>query len=102
MKLFGWFYRKEVNQFAIELAATFAQAHPLEPDDKLSKGKKQKRLNRAISQVKNELNQFKRHNKLSIYQKALLGKRFQKELFNLGYSDEFVQEATENIILFIG
>lgn len=102
MKLFGWFYRKEIDQFAIELASTFAKSHPLESDDKLSKGKNQKKLNKAITQVKKELNQFKRNNKLSIYQKALLGKQFQKELFNLGYSEEFVKKATENIILFIG
>ena len=58
-------------------------------------------IKKSFSQIKNERTQFKRDNKLSIYQKALLGKHLQKELFKLDYSNEFVEEATEEIILLI-
>ena len=101
MHVFSWFYRKEVIQFANELASKFAQAYPLEPNGKLSEGKKQKQLEKTIAKIKKELLQYRNDNKLSIYQKALLGKQFQKELFNLGYPSEFVAEATEEIILLI-
>jgi hypothetical protein len=45
--------------------------------------------------------EFTKDNKLGVYKKARLGNTFRWELQEMGYSDKFVEVATEGIIVHV-
>jgi hypothetical protein len=49
----------------------------------------------------NRAAEFRKQHKLGVYKKARLGNTFRWELQEMGYSQKFVEAATEGIIVYI-
>jgi hypothetical protein len=101
MKLFGSLFNKELETFAKTLAQDLAKRYPpaLEnsPEKKISPNRIAKVLEEAVGKAV----QFNRDQKLGMLGKAKLGNTFRWELKELGYSDKFVEFATEALIVYI-
>ena len=61
----------------------------------------QKRLTSILEDTFTRAIEFKRQHKLGVYKKARLGNTFRWELQEMGYSEKFVEVATEGLIVYI-
>jgi hypothetical protein len=61
----------------------------------------QKRLSTILEESFNKAIAFKTEHKLGVYKKARLSNTFRWELTELGYSDRFVETATEGLVVYI-
>lgn len=59
----------------------------------------QQRLSGILEEVFTCAAQFSRENPLGWYKRAKLGNDFRRELNELGYDEEFIDSATEGLIL---
>lgn len=100
MGLFQRFSNKHIDDFAKELAREIAKKYPPEIETDSKKKISEKRVTRILEGTFNKAVNFKKENKLGFYRKAKLGNAFQWELTELGYSKEFVNIATEGIIVY--
>lgn len=101
MGLFNLKSGSEMNKFAKELASDLANRYPPElesnPQSKISANK----VGSILESVLNKVTDYKKHNKLGIYKKAKLGNAFKWELQEAGYSEKFIDVATEGLIVYI-
>ena len=88
---------REIEQFAAGLARDFAKACPV--SDTQGERNAVKKMAGAIDAACDHAAAFHKDKKLGIYGKAKLGTTFKWELKALGYSDEFVDELTRNLLL---
>lgn len=92
---------KEVDQFAKALASDLAKRYPPALDKGGARRLSQKRLTNILEETFNKAVAFKNHNKLGVYKKARLGNTFRWELQDLGYSEKFIETATEGLVVYI-
>lgn len=97
MALLKIFDTKELEEFATGLAADLGRRFPPASEARTDPG--------AAHQIKVILEglsaravRFHDQNKLGVYRKAKLGNVFKWKLKELGYSDEFAERATKEII----
>lgn len=92
---------KKINEFARELTENLSKRYPpaldVNPEKKISANRLTKVLEEALASA----SQFQRENKLGIYGKAKLGNEFKWQLKELGYSDQFIEVATEGLMVYI-
>jgi hypothetical protein len=92
---------KNVTEFAKTLAVGLAKRYPpaldINPEKKISAT----RLTKVLEETLASATQFQRENRLGIYGKAKLGNEFKWQLKELGYSDQFVEIATEGLMVYI-
>ena len=101
MGLFGSVSAKEVDGFAKTLAQELAKRYPPALDKDSERKISQKRLTTILEDIFARAIEFKRQHKLGVYKKARLGNTFRWELQEMGYSQKFVEAATEGIIVYI-
>lgn len=102
MALFGSVSGKELDQFAKGLAQDIAKRYPPTMDTGNTERKiSQKRLTVILEDAFNKAVTFKNQHKLGVYKKARLGNTFRWELTDLGYSEKFVETATEALVVYI-
>lgn len=92
---------KKIDAFAGQLAQRIAAKYPPELDTTSKKTIPEKRLTRILEEAFIAARAFKDENKLGIYKKARLSNSFRWELTRLGYSTEFVELATEGMVVYI-
>lgn len=92
---------KKIDAFARQLAQQIAAKYPPELDTTSKKAIPEKRLTRILEDVFVAARAFKDENKLGLYKKAKLGNSFRWELTQLGYSTEFIELATEGMVVYI-
>lgn len=101
MRLFSWFSNSEITEFANSLAGTVAKRYPpaidLNPQKKVSEN----RLTRVLDEAFTDALEFQRKKKLGFYGKAKLGAEFKWKLKELGYSDKFIEVATEGLMVYV-
>jgi hypothetical protein len=101
MAILGLFKSSEIEQFAKNLAQDIAKRYPpaldATPEKKISGNRITKVLEDALSKAV----EFKEQNKLGLVKKARLGNAFKWELKELGYSEQFIDIATEGLIVYI-
>lgn len=102
MGLFGSVSSKEVDAFAKDLAQELAKRYPPALDrgngaQRLS----QKRLTAILEDTCSKAVEFRKQHKLGIYKKARLGNTFRWQLEELGYGKEFIEAATEGLVVYI-
>ncbi len=101
MGFFGLFKSSEIEQFAKALAQDLAKRYPpaldATPEKKISGNRITKILEDALSKAV----EFKEQNNLGLVKKARLGNAFKWELKELGYSEKFIDVATEGLIVYI-
>jgi hypothetical protein len=92
---------KNITAFARSLAEGLAKRYPpaldINPEKKISANRLTKVLEEALSSAA----QFQRDNRLGLYGKAKLGNEFKWQLKELGYSEQFIEIATEGLMVYI-
>ncbi len=92
---------KQVDEFAKSLASDLAKRYPPALDKGGARRLSQKRLTSILEETFNKAVAFKNDKKLGIYKKARLGNTFRWELQERGYSEKFVETATEGLVVYI-
>jgi hypothetical protein len=102
MGLFGSVSSKQIDEFARSLAQDVAKRYPPAMDSAGSARKvSQKRLTTILEGTFGKAVAFKEEHKLGVYKKARLSNTFRWELQELGYSQQFVDVATEGLVVYI-
>ena len=101
MGLFGSVSGKEVDGFAKTLAQELAKRYPPALDKDSERKISQKRLTMLLEDTFNRAAEYRKQHKLGVYKKARLGNTFRWELQEMGYSEKFVEIATEGLIVYI-
>ena len=101
MGIFGWLLGGEVNEFAKSLAQELGKRYP----SSMESGSERKISPKGISNILESIYQkaidFKKEKKLGIYRTAKLSNTFRWELKELGYSDKFIEVATEGLVVYM-
>jgi hypothetical protein len=101
MALFGTVSSKEVDAFAVGLAQDLAKRYPPALDKGSERKISQKRLTSILENTFDRAKEFKLQHKLGVYKKARLGNTFRWELQEMGYSEKFIEVATEGLVVYI-
>ena len=102
MKLFGGVSGKEVDEFAKSLAQGIAKRYPPGMDQGNAERKiSQKRLTVILEETFGKASVYRDEKKLGVYKKARLSNAFRWELEELGYTKQFVEVATEGLVVYI-
>lgn len=101
MGLFGSTSGKDIDTFAKTLAQDLAKRYPPALDKGNERKISQKRLTTILEDTYTRAVAYKTEHKLGVYKKARLGNTFRWELQDMGYSEKFVELATEGIIVYI-
>lgn len=101
MGLFGSVSGKQVDEFAKSLAQELAKRYPPALDKEGERKLSQKRLTAILEDTYAKAVDFRQQHKLGVYKKARLGNTFRWELQEMGYSEKFVEAATEGLIVYI-
>lgn len=102
MALFGSVSSKQVDEFARGLAQDIAKRYPPTMDTGSTERKiSQKRLSTILEEAFGKAVAFRNQHKLGVYKKARLSNTFRWELTELGYSEKFIEMATEGLVVYI-
>ena len=101
MGFFSLFSSSHVTEFAKNLAESLAKRYPpaldVSPEKKIS----QARLTRVLEETLAQASEFQREHKLGMFGKAKLGNEFKWQLKELGYSEKFIEVATEGLMVYL-
>lgn len=97
MALFGLLDTKDVEAFAGTLADDLGRRFPPASEKRTDAGAKNQ-LGVILEGLGKRAERFRDEKKLGLYKKAKLGNVFKWRLKELGYSDEFVDKATQAIV----
>lgn len=101
MALLGKLFGADVQAFAKSLAEDLSKRYPPSLDQSAEKKISPNRLTKVLEDTFNKAVAFKTENKLGAYGKAKLGNSFRWELKDLGYTDEFIEVATEGMVVYL-
>ncbi len=101
MGLFGGPSSKEIDAFAKDLAQTIAKRYPPSLDATPEKRISANRITKVLEDALNRAADFNRAHRLGVYKRARLGNTFRWELKELGYSEKFIEIATEGLIVYV-
>lgn len=101
MGLIDLFTSKKVKEFARTLADDLAKRYPPSMESGSERRMSAKGVSNIIEGLCVKAVDFSLQNKLGFYKKAKLGNTFRWELKSLGYSDEFIEVATEGLIVYL-
>jgi hypothetical protein len=93
------FANPAVNEFAKKLAGDIAKRYPPSLDKDISKRPSINRMTRIIEDTCRQAAEFGATGRLGWLGKARLGNAFRWELVELGYQKDFVELATEAVIV---
>lgn len=91
--------KADIPAFAKDLAGRLAKRYPPELDKQPGKRPSVNRLTRIMEDTCAAAVEFREQNKLGWLGKARLGNAFRWELDEAGYSAEFVEFATEAVVV---
>ena len=101
MGLFSILSSKEVDAFAKSLAQDLAKRYPPTMENSESSKISEKRITAILEQTFEKASEFQANKKLGVYKKARMGNSFRWELTELGYSEKFVDLATEGLVVYM-
>jgi hypothetical protein len=92
---------RHITEFAKSIAGNLAKRYPpaldMNPEKKIS----QARLTRVLEETLTQASEFQREHKLGMFGKAKLGNEFKWQLKELGYSEKFIEVATEGLMVYL-
>lgn len=95
------FKTKHITEFAQTLVGQLAKRYPpaldVSPEKKISAARLTKVLEETLAQAV----EFQRTNRLGLFGKAKLGNEFKWQLKELGYTEKFIDVATEGLMVYI-
>ena len=89
------------NDFAKQLALDLSAHYPPSLDQSPQKRVSVNRMTRILEDAFSRAESFKNEHRLGWLGKARLGNSFRWELKELGYSSDFIEMATEGLIVYI-
>lgn len=99
--IFKLFAASKIDGFAKSLAQDIAKRYPPAIANNPEQMVSQKRLTTILEEAFNRAHQFNRDHKLGMFRKAKLGNTFKWELKEMGYEENFVEMATEGLIVYL-
>ena len=97
MALFGLLSTREVDEFAVGFADDLGRRFPPASESRTDAGAKNQ-IRIILEGLGARAVRYHTENRLGIYKKAKLGNAFKWRLKELGYSDEFAERATKDIV----
>ena len=97
MAILSFFSTKDLEKFATELATDLARRFPPASEARTDPGVHHQ-VKVILEGLAARALRFHEENKLGIYRKAKLGNVFQWKLRELGYSTDFAERATREIV----
>jgi hypothetical protein len=101
MSLKSLFSTKHINEFAHELADSLAKRYPPVLDVTPEKRISANRLTKVLEETLARAVEFQREHRLGTFGKAKLGNEFKWRLRELGYSEKFIDVATEGLMVYV-
>lgn len=101
MKLLDSLFNKDLEVFAKTLAQDLAKRYPPALENSPEKKISPNRITKVLEEAVGKAVKFNQDQKLGMLGKAKLGNTFRWELKDLGYSERFVELATEALIVYI-
>lgn len=101
MGLFGRTPKVDIEGFAKDLAQQIAKRYPPALDASSTKKISVNRVTKVLEDALARATEFTQENRLGAVAKARLGNAFKWELKELGYSERFVDVATEGLIVYV-
>ena len=97
MAIFGFMNTRELEEFASTLAVDLGRRFPPASEARTDPGAEQQ-FKIIIDGLATRAVRYHEQNRLGVYRKAKLGNVFRWKLKELGYSNDFVERATEVIV----
>jgi len=91
---------KDVDAFAAKLVEMVAKRYPPALDQAKEKRVSANRITKVLEDVLDEAAAYGAQNRLGVYKKARLANAFKWSLKELGYSDKFIEVATEGLVVY--
>jgi hypothetical protein len=101
MSIFGIGQKSEIKVFATDLAEQIAKRYPPALDSQPGKRPSVNRLTRITEDACTKAVEYHDAKKLGWFSRARLGNHFRWALTELGYTKEFVDFATEAVVVHI-
>lgn len=104
MKFLSLFRTKspsEIEVFAKSLVSDLVKRYPPELDNSANKHPSVNRLTRILEDTCRSAADFQSTHKLGVYGKAKLGNNFKWSLSEAGYRKEFIDLATEAVVVYL-
>jgi len=101
MKLLDKLTGREVDDFAKQLAEMVAKRYPPVLDKTAEKRVSVNRISKVLEDALERAAEYGRTNKLGVYRRARLANAFRWELKERGYSDKFIEVATEGMVVYV-
>ena len=101
MGLFSLFSNKEINTFAKDLVASLAKRYPPALDVSPEKRVSENRLTKVLEETLAQAVDFQSKHKLGVVGKAKLGNEFRWQLKEMGYTEKFIDIATEGLMVYV-
>ena len=101
MPLFSRTSAAEVKALAESLAEAIAKRYPPAMDAAETRKVSANRLTKILEDAFEKAADFQRDKALGWYRKASLGNDFRWKLQELGYSERFIEVATEGLVVYI-
>ncbi len=101
MGLLNMFSSKEIDEFAKSLAESVSKRYPPALETAQEKKISVNRVTKILEDTFQKAVEFNARQKLGVYKKARLGNTFRWELKERGYSEKFVEMATEGLLVYV-
>lgn len=92
---------RDVDTFAKELAEMVAKRYPPTLDKAPERRISANRISKVLEDALSRAADYNRSARLGVYRKARLANTFKWQLKELGYSDGFVEVATEGLLVYV-
>lgn len=92
---------RDLDSFAKELAGMIAKRYPPALDKSPERRVSPNRVTRVLEDALEKASGFAKERRLGVYRKAKLANSFKWELKELGYSDKFIEVATEGLVVYM-
>ena len=100
MKLLDKITGRDMDDFAKELAAMVAKRYPPVLDTSKERRVSPNRITKVLEETLDKAAEFAQSRRLGVYNRAKLANSFKWELKDLGYSDKFIEVATEGLVVY--
>ena len=100
LQLFGGPSNREIDAFAVALSKSLSDRVPpgSEPPS-ISGNKAARQFAKTLTKILEDAREFQKEHRLGVYGRARVANTFKWELKELGYNEEFVEEATKAVVL---
>lgn len=92
---------RDVDDFAKSLAQAIAKRYPPALDKSPERRVSPNRITKVLEDAMEQASSFAANQRLGVYKKAKLANSFKWQLRELGYSEKFVEVATEGLVVYV-